>query len=52
VEIYSFDRALISGLAARLERRMSLAISISDRHILLAMDDTTMEGGVMSHRLP
>ncbi|HXT70558.1 MAG TPA: YaeQ family protein [Vicinamibacterales bacterium] len=52
VEIYSFDRAFIAALAARLERRMSMAVSISERHVLVAMDEGTCEGSIATHRLP
>jgi len=51
VEIYAIDRTLISGLAARLERRMAMTISISERHVLVAMDGATIEGTVTRHRL-
>jgi len=52
VEMYSFDRALISGLVARLDRRMSMAVSISDRHVFVSLDDATIEGAIVPHRLP
>jgi len=51
VEIYAIDRALIAGLAARLERRMEMTISISERHVLVAMEGATLEGSVTRHRL-
>ena len=51
VEIYSFDRAFIAAFAAKLERRMSMTISVSDRHLLLALDGGVIEGGVTRHRL-
>jgi len=51
VEIYSLERALIAGIVAKLERRMSMTISISDRHVLVALDGGVIEGGVSRHRL-
>jgi uncharacterized protein YaeQ len=51
VEIYAIDRALIAGLAARLERRMAMTISISERHVLVAMEGATLEGTVTRYRL-
>jgi uncharacterized protein YaeQ len=51
VEIYAIDRALISGLVAKLERRMAMTVSISERHVLVAMEDATIEGTVIRHRL-
>ena len=51
VEIHAIDRALIAGLAAKLERRMAMTVSISDRHVLVAMESSTLEGTVVRHRL-
>jgi uncharacterized protein YaeQ len=51
VEIYSFDRALIAAFVAKLERRMSMTISVSDRHVLVALDSTVIEGDITRHRL-
>jgi uncharacterized protein YaeQ len=51
VEIYSFDRAFIGALSAKLERRIAMTVSINDRHILVAMDDGTVEGAATRHRL-
>ncbi len=51
VEIYSFDRALIGAFVAKLERRMAMAISVSDRHVLVAFDGGVIEGDVTRHRL-
>ena len=51
VEIYSFDRALIAAFVAKLERRMAMTISVSDRHVLVALDSVVIEGGITRHRL-
>jgi uncharacterized protein YaeQ len=51
VEIYSFDRALIAVFVAKLERRMAMAISVSDRHVLVALDSAVIEGDITRHRL-
>ena len=51
VEIYAIGRTLISGLAAKLERRMAMTVSISERHVLVAMEGGTVEGTVVRHRL-
>jgi len=51
VEIYSFDRALIAAFVAKLERRMSMTISVSDRHVLVALDGGVIEGSITRHRL-
>ena len=51
VEIYAIDRTLIIGLGAKLERRMAMTVSISERHVLVAMEGGTIEGTVVRHRL-
>ena len=51
VEIYSFDRAFVSALTSKLERRMAMTVSITDGHILVALDDGTVEGTATRHRL-
>ena len=51
VEIYSFDRAFIAALVGKLERRMAMAISVSDRHVLVALEGGVIEGGLTRHRL-
>jgi uncharacterized protein YaeQ len=51
VEIFSFDRSLITALAGRLERRMAITVSVADGHILVALKDGTFEGALTRHRL-
>jgi uncharacterized protein YaeQ len=51
VEIYSFDRAFIAALVAKLARRMAMTISVSDQHVLVALEGAVIEGGVTRHRL-
>lgn len=51
VEFYSFDRSLISGLVARLDRRMSFAMSVTDRHLTVSTDDSMFEGALTRHPL-
>ena len=51
VEIYSFDRPLVSALVDRLERRMALTVSAADGHLLFALKDGTFEGAITRHRL-
>jgi uncharacterized protein YaeQ len=51
VEIYSFDRVFIAALVAKLERRMAMTISVSDRHVLVALDDGVIESDVSRHTL-
>ena len=51
IEIYSFDRAFIAALVARLERRMDLTLSVADRHVLVAFGGAVVEGNITTHRL-
>lgn len=51
VEIYAFDRACIAALVAKLDRRMSMGISIADRNLLIAIGEHTIEGAIQSTSL-
>jgi len=46
LELYAIDRELISGLARRLERRMSIDLSVTDRHLYLTVGGATLSGAV------
>jgi len=37
IELYAFDRDLIAGLAARLERRMAFDLSVTDAHLFVSV---------------
>lgn len=50
LEIYAIDRELLTGLAARIERRMTFGLSVNERHLYLSMDGTTLDGVVQ--RIP
>ncbi|MEO8606145.1 MAG: YaeQ family protein [bacterium] len=51
LEIYAIDRALLAALAERLERRMQLALTISDHHLYVTLGETTLSGAVTRHAL-
>jgi uncharacterized protein YaeQ len=51
VELYGIDRALIDGLVARLDRRNSWALTVTDRHLYVAVQGATVEGDVVRHHL-
>jgi uncharacterized protein YaeQ len=51
VELYSLDREFIASIAARLARRMAMSVSVTDRHLMVALDDIVMEGGLTRHVL-
>ena len=46
LEIYAIDRALLAALAERLERRMVLALAVTDRHLFVTLGEMTMSGDV------
>jgi uncharacterized protein YaeQ len=46
VELYALDRQLIADLAARLDRRMRLDLSVTDRHLFVTVGDETFSGAV------
>ena len=46
LELYALDPALVAGLVQRLERRMNLELSVSDRHLYLSVGKATLQGTV------
>ena len=46
IVIVALDRELIAALAARLERRMALTIMVSDAHLYVTHDGTTIDGAI------
>ena len=51
LELHAVDRDLIGGLVQRLERRMAMDLSVSDRHLFLSIGDITLSGAVERFRL-
>ena len=46
IELYAFDRELIAGFAAQLERRMAFDLSVTDAHLFISMEGVTLSGEV------
>ena len=46
LELYAIDRELIAGLVRRLERRMKIDLSVTDRHLFISIGDHTLSGDV------
>ena len=46
LEIYGVDRALVAALAARLDRRLALTLSVHDSELFIAMGSETLTGSV------
>src|SRR5262245_35116805 len=51
LEVYAIERALVGALAARLERRMTCGLSVSDRVLYLSMGAETLIGAVSRHAI-
>jgi uncharacterized protein YaeQ len=47
LQIQAFDRAFIAALCARLERRLSFALSVSGGELYLSLADATLIGSVI-----
>ena len=48
IEIWALDRALLAALTARLERRMSFSLSVSDHELYVSIGSDTIAGSVTS----
>jgi uncharacterized protein YaeQ len=51
VELWAIDRAFIADMASRLERRMSLSLSVTDRQLFVAIGQDTLTGNVVRHAI-
>ncbi len=47
LELYAIDRALVSALVARLERRVAFSLSVSDRELYLSIGADNLTGTVV-----
>jgi uncharacterized protein YaeQ len=50
IPVFAFDRALIEALAARLERRSALSLSITERELYVELDGATFSTSITEHR--
>ncbi|MDB4891426.1 MAG: hypothetical protein JWL61_3281 [Gemmatimonadetes bacterium] len=51
LEFYGIERELIDGLVAKLDRRNNWEMSVTDRHVYVAVDGVTIEGDIVRHQL-
>jgi len=49
LEFYSLDRDMIAELAARLARRLSFGLSVSDGHLYVTVGEDTFSGAMERH---
>jgi len=47
LELYALDRRLVGDLVARLDRRMSFALSVTDRELTVSIGTETLTGNVV-----
>ena len=47
LELYTIDRALVSALVARLDRRVALSVSIAERELYVAIGTENLHGPVV-----
>lgn len=52
VELYAIDPALVNALAARLDRRMTFALSVSERELFVSIGRETLTGRVVRTPIP
>jgi uncharacterized protein YaeQ len=50
LELYAIDRALVGALVARLDRRVAMSVSVSDREIYVAIGADHLTGAVVRLR--
>ncbi len=51
LELYAFDRVLIGALVARLDRRVALSVSITDRELFVSIGSENLTGAVTALRI-
>ncbi len=51
VAVWSFDRALLAGLAPHLDRRVAFSLSVTDGELFLAFEARTLTGTVTRHTI-
>jgi uncharacterized protein YaeQ len=51
VEVWAVDREFVSQFAARLDRRMSFALSVTDRELYLSLAAETLTGKLVRHSI-
>ena len=51
VELYGIGRDLIDGLVERLDRRNAWELSVTDRHVYVAVQGVTVEGDIVRYPL-
>lgn len=51
IELFSVDRALLTSLVTRIERRMAFSLTITERHLYVAIGDVVIDGVITRHEV-
>ncbi|MGH9884428.1 MAG: YaeQ family protein [bacterium] len=51
VEIHAIDRGLVDAIVARLDRRTSFDLAVTERHLYVTLGSETLDGAVTRHSL-
>lgn len=51
LELYAIERSLVASLVAKLDRRMSFAMGVSDREVFISLANSTLTGSVTRLRI-
>jgi uncharacterized protein YaeQ len=51
IEIYAIDRALVEALVGRLDRRTTMDLAVTERHLYITINGQTLDGAITQHTL-
>ena len=51
IELYSLDRPMLDAIVGKLERRMAFSLTVTDRHLYVAISDDVIDGAMTRHAL-
>lgn len=52
IELWAVDRAFLTALGAKLERRMAFSLAVNDHELYVAIGSDTLTGALTRHALP
>jgi uncharacterized protein YaeQ len=52
IELYAFERGMIDGMAAKLQRRMAFDLSVTEAHLFVSLDGATLSGELQRLQIP
>jgi len=52
IAIYAIDRQLLDALVTRLDRRVTMELSVTERHLYVTIGGEVLTGEVVAHSLP